>query len=332
MLEELLKHDKLGNKNELFFVLFQVLHSNKKHRLVDIKKFCISNLFSISRSFNGILSLLEFLSFIRIEDGEVTVCQDVFGRKEFLHPEEYFEKDHFFNCLLDKLIRSNVFDDFFSEKNLKFSNRSNQYYVKEQYIPFRFFPIRNLFLSLGFLVRDPTLHNHLLIDKKFSDLFKSIIIDNLQDQKNKRKISIGELRKRNEQKEEIGKQAELFVLQYEKNRLSKHLNNEKIKRISEEFVNAGYDIESFDDLDSFIVDRFIEVKSYEKEISFFWSRNEVQKAQELNEKYYLYLVDRLLMKDEKYIPRVFQNPYEKIFKNELWKKETENWKVTVENS
>ena len=88
----------------------------------------------------------------------------------------------------------------------------------------------------------------------------------------------------------------------------------------------------YDDLDSFIVDRFIEVKSYEKEISFFWSRNEVQKAQELNEKYYLYLVDRLLMKDEKYIPRVFQNPYEKIFKNELWKKETENWKVTVENS
>jgi len=133
-----------------------------------------------------------------------------------------------------------------------------------------------------------------------------------------------------DQKNEAGKQSELFVLQYEQNRMNDHSSFEKIELISDVYVNAGYDIISFNDLDSFIIDRFIEVKSYREEISFYWSKNEVEKAKELATKYYIYLVDRSLMNKKDYVPKIIQDPYKKIFENEFWKKETENWKIILE--
>jgi len=43
-------------------------------------------------------------------------------------------------------------------------------------------------------------------------------------------------------------------------------------------VNAGYDIQSFNDNKSIIIDKFIEVKSYEGTPYFYWSKNEVEVA------------------------------------------------------
>ena len=83
-------------------------------------------------------------------------------------------------------------------------------------------------------------------------------------------------------------------------------------------------------MDSFINNRFIEVKSYNNEISFYWSKNELEKAKELKSKYFLYLVDRSLMNQDGYVPKVFQNPFKKIFENDLWRKEIESWKITIE--
>lgn len=53
--------------------------------------------------------------------------------------------------------------------------------------------------------------------------------------------------------------------------------------VTDEFANAGYDIESFQNLDSIIIDRFIEVKSFENKIQFYWSKNELEKAKEIYE-------------------------------------------------
>jgi hypothetical protein len=105
----------------------------------------------------------------------------------------------------------------------------------------------------------------------------------------------------------------------------------KVVRVSEYFTNAGYDIESFSDHDSIVIDKFIETKSYEGEISFYWSKNEVEKAKELGDKYFLYLVDRTRITHEGYEPIRIQNPFKKIFESEFWKNETENWKITFEN-
>ena len=139
------------------------------------------------------------------------------------------------------------------------------------------------------------------------------------------------MKKSLDQKDKAGKQGELFVLRYEQSRLEGHPHFDKIERIAETYVNAGYDIQSFNDLDSFIHDRFIEVKSYRDDIAFYWSKIEVGKAKRLKAKYYLYLVDRSLISNSDYIPKIFQDPYKKIFENDVWKKETENWKITIED-
>lgn len=73
MLEELLKHDKLGNREELLFFLFDGLSAVDEQSLANIRKYCTSSIFSISRSFNGILELLKFISFIKINDEKITV-------------------------------------------------------------------------------------------------------------------------------------------------------------------------------------------------------------------------------------------------------------------
>jgi len=58
------------------------------------------------------------------------------------------------------------------------------------------------------------------------------------------------------------------------------------------------------------------------------SRNEVQIAREIADKYFLYFVDRDKMLQPGYVPRMFQNPYQKIFENEYWKKEPESWRIS----
>jgi hypothetical protein len=83
-------------------------------------------------------------------------------------------------------------------------------------------------------------------------------------------------------------------------------------------------------LNTIVPNRFIEVKSYTDQVSFYWSRNEVDTAKELGEEYFLYLVDRskYLLKD--YKPMILKDPYDRIFESELLKTETENWKITLD--
>jgi hypothetical protein len=128
--------------------------------------------------------------------------------------------------------------------------------------------------------------------------------------------------------EELGKEAEIYVIEFEHRRLAGHPEINEIQRISEDFIDAGFDIESFNDLGSVFLDRFIEVKSFSGELSFHWSKNEVKTAKEIGDNYYLYLVNRTQMKQSDYRPRIYQNPYYQIFENEYWSKDPESWIFT----
>lgn len=332
MLDELLRHDSLGNKSEIEFVLFEALDCEIEQDLNNISSFCISNIFSISRSINGIICLLEFLSIIVIDDNMISVNQDSFNHDFYNTSSEYFKDTHFYMQLFKKLHLSEE-DRMFSEDNIGFDHSFNQYYVKSHLIKLKLFPIRNLLLALGFLEADERIPNHLLVNSTFTKFFKINIISGLQTEAEisrlKRKITLKELERSLEHKSEFGRLGEEFVLKYEQNRLKEHQDFKKIISISDDYVNAGYDIESFDTLDSFLIDRFIEVKSYNEKLVFYWSDNEIQQAKELKNKYFLYLVDRSLMNQKEYIPKVFKNPYDRIFKNNLWEKDVVNWKISL---
>lgn len=125
-----------------------------------------------------------------------------------------------------------------------------------------------------------------------------------------------QLLKQQEDQSRRGLEAEEFVLGLEKKRLPGLA--QKIKRISDFDVAAGYDIVSYENNGSEQYDRFIEVKCYMGSPHFFWSENESDVARIKADKYILCLVDYLRMGEPGYQPEFIRNPYETIFDSDEW--------------
>ena len=138
----------------------------------------------------------------------------------------------------------------------------------------------------------------------------------------------GDLRK----KEQIGKDAELLVLEFEKAKIKKYSNlrNIIIEHTSQIDVSAGYDIKSFNEecAEIYYEPKYIEVKAVGKNDCFYWSRNEILVAKLLEEKYFLYLVridNNSVLSLENL--QIINNPYKRIFMNDVWIKECESYKI-----
>lgn len=112
---------------------------------------------------------------------------------------------------------------------------------------------------------------------------------------------------------EAGAAAEVWVVQYERERLFDHPLRDQIRRVSEDDVSAGYDIVSFASVHSIRHDRFIEVKSHGERKVFHWSRNEIATAVEFGEDYALYLVDRDRCEQVGYAPHMITGPTPEMF-------------------
>lgn len=332
MLKELLRYDNIGNRREIGFVLFQAITPNGQHTISELRRFCVSNIFSIGRSIDGIFELLRFLSIVKIENQILWLDRSIFDPSAYPSADNYFQCSHFYNLLFKNLSAAKKDKDFLNENNRKFNSRLNQFYIQSHLIPFELFTIRNLLLRLAFLEPDQNITDHLFVSPAFTKFFKETIADALIHETGNYKVNLEQLKKGLQRKDEIGRQGELAVVLFEQYRLQGHSRSAQIRRISEEYVNAGYDIKSFDNLDSFINDRFIEVKTYANEIAFYWSRHEVEVARKLSGKYWLYLIDAGRMNTKGYSPKMIQDPYAKIFENEQWKKEIEKWKISFEDS
>ena len=124
----------------------------------------------------------------------------------------------------------------------------------------------------------------------------------------------------------LGRLAEEYVIEFEKIRLP--IKGDDIKSVSDIDVTAGYDIISFESDSSKEYDRYIEVKSYNDVVGFFWSKNEVEISRQKGKKYYLYLVDRSKMRDKKYMPIIVNDPYNNIYCNpNEWEKTCTDWYI-----
>lgn len=136
----------------------------------------------------------------------------------------------------------------------------------------------------------------------------------------KRPISATELDARLAANGELGREAEDWVVAYERTRLASHPFIDQVRRISEENVSAGYDIVSFSSETAPYHDFFIEVKSFASERRFYWSRNEIAVAEMLGEDYCLYLVDRTQIELPDYHPQIIRGPYSALIacNNDNW--------------
>jgi len=146
-------------------------------------------------------------------------------------------------------------------------------------------------------------------------------------------VSEEQLYKRLKDQTENGKKAELKTIEFEKDRLRelgvKEQVLDRITRISETNVGAGYDIDSFEGPTVGInFDRFIEVKATTLDYPvFYWSENEKEKAKKYGEKYFIYIWINFGKPEEKLIKPI-QNPYKQIIEENYEKvKEISTLKV-----
>lgn len=180
--------------------------------------------------------------------------------------------------------------------------------------------MRNLLLETGAITENaPSIFD---VDKAYESLFETCI------KKQRGKMTLEQLMEIHQKQEQQGRQAEEYVLEFEKRRLLWCKVTERIKQISDFDVSAGYDIISFSTEESKTYDRFIEVKSYSSRQSFFWSSNELKTAREIGDKYYLYLVDMEQYQTIGYEPTIIQNPANCIINSEEWLIEASSLKIT----
>ena len=189
----------------------------------------------------------------------------------------------------------------------------------------------NLFENIQIL---PILYQTDFLQKNDLSVIINPEFDKLISIKIKRKITLKQLEKNLEHQKKIGDIAEEIVLNFEKNRL-KNLGFEdesnKTRRISIDFANAGYDIESFSGkTNDGLPDRFIEVKgTTKKELDFHWSINEINTAKNLGSNYWIYFVSEIDVQNKISInePKMINNPYDHIFSNDLFEKNIESYHI-----
>lgn len=104
MLDKLLKHKSLGSKEEILFVLFDVISNTNEQSITDLKSFCISHKYSISKSYEGIISLLNYVGFIDYIGSKIKLQTKIFNINKFQEQDDYFRSQHFYFHLFSKII------------------------------------------------------------------------------------------------------------------------------------------------------------------------------------------------------------------------------------
>jgi hypothetical protein len=296
-----------------FLVLSEVLIESSLTQ----KEFIETKYSKSAINFDETLNFLQELGLLKIIENNIIINNRY---KELLKtladskkPEPLIKQFLIQNILQTKTSFSEHLNQFLSEFQL----------VNEQYefTPtsaqrLRYSDVRNLLMDSNMVLIDSTETKYIISDHHF------LIYSTWKEES---KISPEEFLKSQEKKHELGKKAELFIIEYEKKRLSQYPHLiECIEHTATIDVKAGYDIKSFDDLyddKNEPLPRFIEVKAVSPwDFKFYWTKNEVDKAKQLDGNYYLYLLPVLSEKDFDINGlKIIKDPYNNVFlDNDGW--------------
>jgi len=244
--------------------------------------------------------LFEQLELVKLNDDEISLYNISKSSMDIDSYHAWFSR-----ILLDFIIEENIV----SLDDIKYENEIGKYVLPRHNISYKYACYRNLLIALEIL--EKCADGNYYINEILSDLLAK---------QNSRKLKLTEesLLKKLEEQRIQGEKGELFVLDYEKRRLHNKKDISKIRRISILDVTAGYDIVSFNDVNSNVIDRFIEVKSYDGKPHFYWSANEIQIAKIKSKNYCLYLIDIDKIYDCDYNPMIICDPVSYFDYNQEW--------------
>lgn len=271
----------------------------KIHKTEILNRCALEN--NISINCNGAIAFFEYLEL-------VYTVQDTIVPSDSLHELAGKNNNDIINNLVITSINKLIGDGIFNKDATGFDLDRGSLIIKHSAFPLSYAAIRNFLIHVGVLNKEE--NGKIFVEPKF----EQDIIKSLRGQKEK--FTLEQLIKQQEEQNKRGLEAEEFVLAYEKARLPLRAN--KIKRISDLDVTAGYDIVSFEDECAECYNRFIEVKCYKGAPHFYWSENESDVAKVLEDKYILCLVNHEKIGEHGYQPEFIRNPYESIFNGDGW--------------
>lgn len=315
-----LRFDKYGSFEDIQFLLEHALSATEARSISDISRFCEEKSVMLASSLSATLALLEYVSLVESSKGSFIRSREYDNARL---PREMVDK------IFSRLIDEGSLSVFILPEAIEYDPVGNTICLRNNLVPLEYSGLKNLLISLDFFKPHPLSGNLLQITKELETLFETKLIPGIKEElfpeARLKGLSLTALMRMQELNELHGREAEEFVLNYERRRLGGS-TAEKVRIISDLQCDAGYDIVSFEAVSSVQPDRFIEVKSFSGEPSFFWSRNEIAVSDARKNQYFLCLVNRNLMVQEDYAPLIIQNPHENIFlNNKEWERDTMSW-------
>ena len=316
MLNELKKYDNLGTPG-YFWEFMHLLNNADSWTEKSIKEYFFNKIIDGRSIFDGCIPLLNLAKIISIDEETKQVSAN-YKYRNILYSEKLCQQK-LLEGFLEALQKDEEFHKIF--KNSHFDYLLHKaIVVNSSSFGFQYTSIRKLLIDFEFLLPHPDMQNKYIINskwKKFLDVYITPKVRKL--------LGIEELKKKLAQQELNGVEAEKFVLAFEKRRLS---NKAGIEWIAPYDSSAGFDILSFHN-EKEEKNRFIEVKSYAGDTPYFyWTKNEIKIAQEMNNDYCIYLVNRNDMLKEDYEPQIIMHPSESVLRNNDWHKEIDKYYIT----
>lgn len=298
MLNELKRYNNVGDVNGITYFLKLVLADSRTQKSSAQKLCALRN--NIRLNFPAVVSLFKYLGVIEENTG-------------YLYPTEIgkllIQSDDIEKELCKLCLKKAISETLLDTSAIHYDINNDVYAIERYGFNVSAALFRNLLLQYHALKERS---GDLVISSEYEDIFIEY------QRKQKIGMSLEKLKKQLEGQELQGERAEQFVLSYEKRRLAGHSNLNKIKQISVIDVAAGYDILSYNAVDSEKLDRFIEVKSFAGNPHFYWSQNEIEKAKLYEDRYCIYLIDASKVDDPEYEPRIIKNPAVSILENDSW--------------
>ena len=299
MLAELKRCNSIGNIDGVLF-LVSIMAGKDKISRNEIRNRCaLEN--SIIVNCPGAVAFFEYLRLVE-------TTSDTVLPSEALNNMAQGNSDEIIAQLVATSINRLVEDGIFDKNGTGFDPEKGHLTIKRSAFPLAYAAIRNFLTIAGALDKEE--NGEICVAGSYESDWTE------QLKKRRKKFTLEQLLKQQEEQSKRGLEAEEFVLNIEKIRLPGKAQS--IKRISDFDVSAGYDIVSFESESSQHYDRFIEVKCYIGSPHFFWSENESDVARIKAESYVLCLVDYARINEPGYQPEYIQNPYETIFSGEEW--------------
>jgi hypothetical protein len=321
MLNDLRTYDNLGDPL-YFFELLKSLSGSEAivWTIRDTEQLFYNKNINGRTVFDGCLALALKISVISIDDsGRITINErfknSLFSEKQMC--------DKFVELLFQALNQDEVFYSIFSSEHISYDIVYHTPQINNSAFGFRFSNFKQLLIDFDVIQIHPTKElSKYILNLRYKKVFEKIILPEIR----KRKIGIEDLKRSMEQQQIHGEEAEIFVLNFERKRLEE---KDGIDWVAEYSIAEGYDIASYQKMDSESNDCFIEVKSYAGSPYFFWSRNEIDISRIKGDHYFLYLVDRNQMKNEGYEPLIIQNPFKNVLENIGWSKQIEKYRISL---